>query len=906
MRNPHAGWWGLPRPVGIGLAAPAAAAALSVALSVLGFGQLAVWLGRAALAGAAVVAVVALVRGSRGGPWRARLSWLVLAAAAAVQTAWLLGPGSGAGPAGPAGSLSSAIEPGYLLVAGLVLVALWLVPGPRDTRHGVARTVLDAATAGFAFAVPVSEALIPSGSDLLAADSWTILLHPLVDVALATAAVAALSRARDPGGLAVRPLAALVLGVATLGFSDVLPGAGAEPAAVLALTTGVLLLWSVAGLVASYDEIESDRTVRWRERVAVLVPLAPLTVASAVLAGAAVFAQSLTRVTLACAVLLAAALIAGGVLARLDSLATERSLEDLVLKRTLSLGEREKWFRSLVRNSSDVITVVDVRGVVRYLTPSVTRMLGHAPDPLVGTRINALLRPADGRRLDAALATAARTPGRPVTLEFPIWATDGSWRETETTVTSLVHDPDIRGLVLNTRDVSERRRLEEQLTQQAFSDGLTGLANRALFRTKVETALKVALGPAEVAVLFLDLDGFKAVNDAQGHHVGDEVLVIVAKRLTGSVRPGDLVARLGGDEFAILVTGRGAEEGARWVAERVRRALAAPFVLDGREMLLGASVGIAVSDTGDETVDQLQRNADLAMYRAKNLRDQTFVRFEAQMHDALLARVKAESELRAAVTHGDLVLHYQPVVELISGRITGVEALVRWRHHELGLIPPGDFIELAEQTGLVTDIGRWALTESARQAVAWQRHAMPGGYFRVAVNVSGRQLDAGLPRLVRDSLAASGLPGQALTLEMTESVLMERTEEAVELLKRIKTLGVRVAVDDFGTGYSSLSYLSRFPVDILKVDKSFVQHVGEDSGQGELVRTIVQLGTSLRLETVAEGIETPAQRAALEAMGCTFGQGYLFARALPAADVDDLLEEQSRSSTGVEQARTPA
>ena len=216
-------------------------------------------------------------------------------------------------------------------------------------------------------------------------------------------------------------------------------------------------------------------------------------------------------------------------------------------------------------------------------------------------------------------------------------------------MTSLVHDPDIRGLVLNTRDVSERRRLEEKLTQQAYSDALTGLANRACFRSKVEIALKVALAPREVAVLFLDLDGFKAVNDTQGHHVGDELLCLVAKRLTSSVRPGDVVARLGGDEFAVLVTGPTAEEGAIWVAERVRRALAAPYVLDGRELTLGGSTGMAISDTGDETADQLLRNADLAMYRAKSRRDQSFVRFEAQMHDALLARVKAESDLRQAV-----------------------------------------------------------------------------------------------------------------------------------------------------------------------------------------------------------------------------------------------------------------
>ncbi|MGH8940659.1 MAG: putative bifunctional diguanylate cyclase/phosphodiesterase, partial [Actinomycetes bacterium] len=308
---------------------------------------------------------------------------------------------------------------------------------------------------------------------------------------------------------------------------------------------------------------------------------------------------------------------------------------------------------------------------------------------------------------------------------------------------------------------------------------------------------------------------------------------------------------------------------------------------------LGASTGISVSDQNSRTADALLRNADLAMYRAKGRRDLAFVRFEAEMHDVLLARVQAEADLRQAVSRGDLVLYYQPVVELSSERIVGVEALVRWRHHERGLISPGEFIDLAEETGLVNEIGAWALTECAQQGARWQRHAAPGGVFKVAVNVSARQLDSALPRLLRDAIVGSGVPGAAITLEMTESVLMDRTEEVVELLRRMKTMGVKVAIDDFGTGYSSLSYLSRFPVDILKIDRSFIANIdSEHSGQGELVQTIVRLGESLRLETVAEGIETETQRDMLRSMGCTFGQGFLFARPMPADELDDLLARQ--------------
>ncbi len=887
MHSAPRGRWPLPRPVTAALVSLPSLALGATVLALLGFEPAARPVAALVVSVATAAAAVTLVLRGRPGTWRARSGWLLLALAVLVHGAWSV---MATEPSGD-GALHGDATWQHLVLAGLVAWGLWLLPAPAESRRSLLRTALDALAAGFAFAVPAVEILLPDGLATAAGDP-AALVHPASGVVLATAAVAVIGRARRPGGLPLPTLLLLGGGAMLLGVLDLMEHHGVSGALGLVAAAGPGLLW-LAGAALAVGDAESDRATVWRERVSVLMPIAPLSVAAAVLLGANVFGQPLTGLTLTCALLLAVTLIGGGVLARLDSLATERQMDGLVLRRTLSLGDREKWFRALVQNSSDVITVVDPRGTIRFQTPSVTRILGHDPAQLVGTAVTDLLRPTDARRLSRALSTAARTPGRTVTLDFPVWAKDGSWCDTESTVTSLMHDPDIRGLVLNTRDVSERRRLEEKLTQQAFSDALTGLANRAFFRSKVELALKVALAPREVAVLFLDLDGFKAVNDTQGHHIGDELLCLVAKRLSSSVRPGDVVARLGGDEFAVLVTGPTAEEGAVWVAERVRRALATPYVLDGRELTLGGSTGLAISDSGDETADQLLRNADLAMYRAKSRRDLSFVRFEAQMHDALLARVKAETDLRHAVVHGDLVLHYQPVVELVTGRIVGVEALARWAHPELGLIAPGRFIDLAEETGLVGDIGSWALQETCRQGARWQRHAAPGGVFKVAVNVSAKQLEAGLPREVRDVLSANKLPGAALTLEMTESVLMERTDEIVELLRRIKTLGVRLAVDDFGTGYSSLSYLSRFPVDILKVDKSFVAHLGQEDGQSELVRTIVRLGESLRLDTVAEGIETPEQRVALEAMGCTYGQGFLFARPMPAAEIDALLVAQS-------------
>jgi EAL domain-containing protein (putative c-di-GMP-specific phosphodiesterase class I) len=319
---------------------------------------------------------------------------------------------------------------------------------------------------------------------------------------------------------------------------------------------------------------------------------------------------------------------------------------------------------------------------------------------------------------------------------------------------------------------------------------------------------------------------------------------------------------------------------------------------------LAASTGIAVTDVGDETADQLLRNADLAMYQAKAARDGSFVRFQSEMHDALLLRVQAEADLRHALARGQLALHYQPTVNLHTGQVVGVEALIRWYHPTRGLVQPMDFIGLAEETGLVESIGEWAVRECCRQGARWQAYAPPGGIFHVAVNVSSRQLTPQLPAIVREALAESGMPAGALVIEMTESVLIERTEEAVGVLRELKALGTRIAIDDFGTGYSSLSYLSKFPVDILKIDKSFVEQLSAktelpdgvaasalgtgSSDSAELARTIVHLGRSLRLGTVAEGIETREQYNALVGMACDYGQGFLFSRPLPAEGIDTL------------------
>jgi diguanylate cyclase (GGDEF)-like protein/PAS domain S-box-containing protein len=550
---------------------------------------------------------------------------------------------------------------------------------------------------------------------------------------------------------------------------------------------------------------------------------------------------------------------------------------------------RERWFRSLVQHSSDVLTVVDPAGVIRYQSPAVTRVLGHDPALLVGTSFPFLVRPADAPRLEQALAEAARAPRTTVVVEFAVWHSDGRWCETETSVTSLLDDEDIRGIVLNIRDIGERKRLEDALTHQAFHDNLTGLANRVLFTDRVAQALSQARQASEVAVLFLDLDGFKAVNDGQGHAIGDQLLGLVAERLLHCVRPADTVARLGGDEFGVLVLAEDSARTAAWIAERIRHAVGQPFVIDGREILIGVSTGIALNLSPFESADALLRNADVAMYKSKAKRDGSWVRFEPGMRDALLDRLDLEHDLKLALGRGELAVYFQPTVELVNGYIVGTEALLRWHHPRRGIVGPEQFIGLAEESGLITAVGEHVLREACRQGVRWQAWAAPGQYFHVAVNLSARQLAPGLVETVAQVLSETGLPAGALVLEITESLLVERTDEALAMLHQLKALGVRLAIDDFGTGYSSLSYLSRFPVDILKIDKSFVDAVAARGQQSELVSTIIHLGRSLELSTVAEGIETKAQHAALRALGCHYGQGFLFARPLPSAGLDELL-----------------
>jgi diguanylate cyclase (GGDEF)-like protein len=439
------------------------------------------------------------------------------------------------------------------------------------------------------------------------------------------------------------------------------------------------------------------------------------------------------------------------------------------------------------------------------------------------------------------------------------------------------------------RDNTERKALERQLAHQAFHDALTGLPNRTLFMDRLQHAVaRSSRTGATLAVLFLDLDRFKVVNDSLGHDVGDQLLIAVAAHLTRTVRASDTVARLGGDEFTILLEDVDAGI-ARRVAERIMATLQAPFVLAGHEVCVTTSIGIALNNEGPATADELMRDSDAAMYRGKSRGKARYEVFDASMHVRSLERLRLESELRHAIERGELSVHYQPTVSLVDGRVTGLEALVRWRHPERGLISPGVFVPVAEETGLILPLGRWVLAEACRQAKAWQiQH--PSTPFTISVNLSVRQFQhPGLVDDVASVLQTVGLAPETLVLEITEGIVIETAEANSRVLEQLKGLGVRLAIDDFGTGYSNLSYLTRFPVDVLKIDRSFVDGLGHDRGDSAIVHTVISLARTLGLGVTAEGIETAEQLQLLRAAGCDSGQGFYFSRPVPDVEAERLI-----------------
>jgi diguanylate cyclase (GGDEF)-like protein len=549
--------------------------------------------------------------------------------------------------------------------------------------------------------------------------------------------------------------------------------------------------------------------------------------------------------------------------------------------RTLGVLEDQREREALLERLTEAQrSVVDRSGLEETLTAIARGAAGLVGADAAAVRFGGKLAAASGPQdVPAALEVALQDPeGIDCRIEVAARAGGRPYGESERDV--------LRAFAEHASLALANARNHADAVHRALHDPLTGLGNRVLFRERLEHALeRCPRTDRDVAVLFVDVDDFKAVNDRFGHAHGDELLVALAGRLRALLRVEDTAARLGGDEFAVLLEEVADGADAVHVAERLLDELQRPVVVSGHEVTVGASIGIA---TGCVAADDLLRNADFAMYQAKAGGRGRYALFEPEMHASALARLKLEADLRRAVERDELFLHYQPIVSVATGGIVAVEALVRWRHPERGVVPPGDFITLAEEQGLIVPIGSWVLREACRQGAAWHRRSP---FLRVGVNVSGRQLaEPSLAAEIEAALADTGMNAEHLVLELTETVLMRDVDETAARLDEIKRLGPEIAVDDFGTGYSSLQYLLRFPIDSLKVARTFVDGLDGGGDRATLARAIIDLAASLDMRTVGEGVERPEQLACLSALGCDLAQGFLLGRPMPADELTALLE----------------
>jgi len=556
------------------------------------------------------------------------------------------------------------------------------------------------------------------------------------------------------------------------------------------------------------------------------------------------------------------------------------------------LAEHDHLFQLISENAADMIAVVDNDGKRLYNSPAYEKVLGYSPEELATASAFEQIHPADRERVIQASAKAFTTC-REERLEYRMRHKDGTWRILESTASAVRSDKgEVQGLVVVNRDITERKRAEEMLEHNAFYDGLTDLPNRALFSDRLQRALMRARRHTDYkfAVLFVDVDEFKVINDSLGHSAGDQLLLEIAKRLTANFRdtdtlsrPGNSVlpseagiARLGGDEFTVLLEDVSNPSDAIRVAQRIQSKLAVPFEIKGQQIVVTASVGVAASSTSYGTAEELLRDAEIAMYRAKRAGKARCEVFDPAMHSTAVVRLKLETDLRRGLESGELVAYYQPIVSLVTGRITGFEALSRWLRPE-GVVPPAEFIPVADETGLILPINRQMMREACNQLRTWQAHFRCDPPLTMSVNVSPKQFaEPELAKDVSEVLKETGITPNTFNLEITETIAMGDADRALLVFSEIKALGVHLSVDDFGTGYSSLSRLPRFPVDALKIDRVFISDMNTNYENYEIVRLIIALAHNIGLRVVAEGTERQDQIAALQQLGCEMAQGFFY------------------------------
>jgi diguanylate cyclase (GGDEF)-like protein/PAS domain S-box-containing protein len=591
------------------------------------------------------------------------------------------------------------------------------------------------------------------------------------------------------------------------------------------------------------------------------------------------------------------------------------SREERLRQARADVARSEAHFRSLIENASDAVMVLDASLQVRYASPSLERVLGFAPEDVVGKSPVQFVNEGDADAMQRALEAAAATPGVGPTLEFRC-AGDGAPKYLEATVANMLDNPAVEGIVINMRDVTERWhteelrgekiRAEEQIRQLGLYDSLTDLPNRHLFKEQLSDAVARADRTGQALVMLsLNLDRFKRINDTLGREVGDLLLKEVASRLTKSLRQTDYVtrndshaashhiARQGGDEFTVLLGDLSQAQEATKVARRILEALSQPFNLNGNEIVMSASIGIAVYRLDGNDAESLLKNADAAMHYAKEQGKNNCQYYNDKMNTSAFQKMTLESNLHKALERDEFSLYYQPKIDVASGSTIGVEALIRWRHPDLGLVSPAEFIPMAEESGLIVPIGEWVLDSACAQLRAWQEDGLTP--VPVAVNLSAKQFhQQNIAAIVMRALQDHGVDPRLLELEITESTAMRNAEATGTTLRNLKALGVRIAIDDFGTGYSSLSYLKRFPIDSLKIDRSFVTELPGNQDDATIAQAIITMAHALRLKVIAEGVETEAQLEFLTANGCDEIQGYYFSRPLPAEQCTQLLRDKRK------------
>lgn len=543
----------------------------------------------------------------------------------------------------------------------------------------------------------------------------------------------------------------------------------------------------------------------------------------------------------------------------------------------------ELRFSALVSNSADITTVLTPRGEITYVSSAVDRVLGYCAASLVSRVFYELIHPDDRDGIVSTVERVSRFSSQKAVIEARLRNSKSDWQSFEIVVANMLAIPEVEGILLTCRDISERKVFETQLEHRAFHDPLTGLPNRALLMQRLTLALERSKSETcAFSVLFIDLDNFKLVNDGLGHRAGDLLLMEVAQRLTECVRAGDTVSRLGGDEFAILLEGASSRQYAVHAADRVIQTLREPVHILDSDVFPNASAGVVVNGAHYSLAEDVLRDADTAMYEAKSEGKSRYVVFEDAMNIQAKRRLEIETDLHRALDEEQFEVYYQPIVSLEDGSIAEVEALVRWRHPTRGFLPPSEFIPVAEDTGLIVDLGEWVLRTACRQASQWRASDPSLSTLRVGVNVSVRQLR--LPEFVsqvKSALSESGLPGGQLKLELTETIVIEDTDVIIPRLHQLKAMGVQLAIDDFGSGYSSMTYISTLPIDTLKIDKEFTAKLGSRE-QDAIVEAIVCLAKALNVDVTSEGIETVEQMDVLREIGCDKGQGYYFAKPMPA------------------------